>query len=345
MSSPISVYIINYNGADVILDTIRSLKEQDYPSLSITLLDDGSNDNGISLVQKYFPDVEIIGLGYNSGFPNILRKKAIDMAKTRYVFVTDNDIVYEKNCLSNLIKSMQDNENVGLCTPRLMYHNDRNKIYVCWTKFHYLCYSISPLRDTYTAPEPSPIDTLGGGIMLIDKEKTKITGNIDDSYPMGWGEDAEIYARMKIAGFRTLYVPDTVGYHHAKEFVTKRTARPFGQARNRWHMILSMYQIKTLLLISPALFFYELVSTVMLIPKGMNFQYTKGVLCALANIRTIWKKRKEIQQIRKIKDKDMLTTGPLSIPRAYLSNPIYRVGTSCLNWIFCFYWKVIRFFL
>ena len=94
--------------------------------------------------------------------------------KTRYIFLIDNDIVLEKNCLSNLMREMKANSNVGLATLRLMYYNNRKRIYVCWTKFHYLCTSISPLRDTYSPPEDNPIDTLGGGTMLLDKEKLDI---------------------------------------------------------------------------------------------------------------------------------------------------------------------------
>lgn len=338
----LSIYIINYNGEKVLPETIRSLIEQDYPLKTITLLDDGSTDKSISETKKLFPNVEIIGFSYNTGFPNKLRKMALDTARTRYVFLTDNDIMYNPTCITELLKAMKSQDNIGICTPRLMHYNDRNKSYVCWTSFHYLCTSISPLRDTDAIPETHPIDTLGGGVMLVDKEKLDKTGTIDDSYPMGWGEDAEIYARMKIAGYRTLYVPDAAGYHHAKEFITKRVVRPYGQAKNRWHIMLTMYQIKTMILILPALFLYELITIIMLFPKKLAAPYIKGIL---QGFKGAMAKRKIIQKTRRVKDKDFLCAGPIYIPQAYLSNPLYKFGIGCMDRIFSAYWRLIRNFL
>lgn len=345
MTDQISIFIINYNGENVLLETIQSLKNQDYPYKTIILLDDGSTDNSISIVQRNSPDIEIIGLSYNSGFPNKLRRMAIEIAKTRYILLIDNDVVLRKDCLNNLIKAIKSNPDIGICAPRLMYYNDREKIYICWTKFHYLCTSISPLRDTYTPPESLPIDTIGGGTMLIDKEKIDKIGTINDSYPMGWGEDAEIYARMKIAGYKTIYVPDAVGYHHAKEFVFERKPHVFGQARNRWYMILSMYQIKTIICILPALIFYELITILMLIPKKLVRPYIDGILQIPKNFKDIRNRRKNIQKIRNVKDKLILCSGSIYVPQAYLSNPLYKFGINYMNKIFSGYWRFIKFML
>jgi GT2 family glycosyltransferase len=341
----VSIFVINYNGENVLLETIQSLIEQDYPAKSITLIDDGSNDKSISIIQQHFPDIEIIGMSYNTGFPNKLRKIALETPKSRFVFLTDNDIVYEKTCLSRLIQTIQSHPNIGICTPRLMYYSNKTKNYVCWTLFHYLCTSISPLRDTHLPPDSSPIDTLGGGVMLVDKEKIKQIGNINDSYPMGWGEDAEIYARMKIAGYRTLYVPFAAGFHHAKEFVTKRKSRPFAQSLNRWNMILTMYQLKTIILVLPALILYEITTIIMLIPKKMAIPYINGFLKCVFNVKDIYIKRKSIQKTRQVKDKNFLTTGPMYVPKAYLANPLYKLGINCLNAVFSIYWHLISFLL
>lgn len=341
----VSIFIINYNGENVLEETIESLRNQDYPLKTITLIDDCSKDKSISLAQKRFPQIEIIGLSYNTGFPNKLRKMAVGSCKTRYVFLTDNDIVFEKNCLSRLMDVIRSTPKIGICTPRLMYYNDKKKNYVCWTKFHYLCASISPLRDTYSPSETTATDTLGGGIMLLDRQKINEVGNIDDSYPMGWGEDAEIYARMKIAGYKTIYVPQAAGFHHAKEFARQRVSRPFGQARNRWLMMLSMYQLKTMILISPILFFYECVTVLMLIPKKLAKPYIMGILNVLKNIKDILHKRIQIQKTRKVNDKDFLSGGAVHVPQAYLSNPVYKTGINYLNKILSGYWRLISNFL
>lgn len=341
---PISVYIINYNGENVILETIQSLKDQDNLIREITLIDDCSTDNSVKLVHEKFPNVRVTTLPHNTCRPHKLRRMAIEAANTRYAFLIDNDVVLDRQCLSNLMQAMKISPNTGICTSRLMYYDDRKKIYVCWTKLHFLCTSISPKRDTNAIPESQPQDTVGGGVMLIDKNVLEKIGTIDDSYPMGWGEDAEIYVRMKVAGYRTLYVPSAVGYHHAKPWSGKRIIRAFGQIRNRWFIILTMYQLKTMILLLPAFIVYEIFLFFMLLLKKMPVVYVSGNFSVIKNIRTIYKKRKEIQATRSVPDKKFLTAGPMYIPPAHLTNPIYRVGNNFLGGLFWLYWQIVKHF-
>lgn len=337
----VNIFIINYNGEKVLRETIQSVKNQDYPNKTITLIDDGSTDRGVAIVQRDFPDVEIIGMGYNSKNLNRLRRLAIENSASRYVFIVDNDIVLEDNCLTNLMSIIKSSANIGICTPRLMYYEDRKKIYVCWTELHFLCTSISPKRDTYTPAESAPVDTVGGGVMLIDKDKIKEIGTINDSYPMGWGDDAEIYIRMKIAGYRTVYVPNAIGYHHIKEWSRKRYYRAYGQVYNRWAIILSMYQIKTIITLFPAFLVYELSLSIMFLLKKLPGVYLAANLSVLKHINILLKERQKIQSTRRVPDKEFLSAGPMYILPAHLTNPLYKSVLYNLNKIFQLYWKLI----
>jgi GT2 family glycosyltransferase len=341
----LSIFIINYNGGDILLDVIKSLKEQDYSPISIMLIDDGSTDKSVSMVQQSFPDIEIHGFGYNTKSLNRLRRLAIDTANSRYVFIIDNDIVLEKNCISNLMSVMQRDNSVGVCTPRLMYYSDKKKVNISWTKLHYICNSISPKRDTYTVPESVTEDTVGGGIMLLDRNKVNEIGTIDDSFPMGWGDDADIYIRMKIAGYKTLYVPNAVGYHYAKEWSSGRSYRAFGQVYNRWVMIISFYQFKSIILLMPAFIVYDIFLFFMLLLKGLGLTYFKALLSFFKNFKKVLKKRKAVQLTRRVKDKDFLTVGPLYIPTAHLSSSFHKIGIACLNTFFLIYWYLVKYFL
>jgi glycosyltransferase involved in cell wall biosynthesis len=57
---PVAIAVSNYNGADTILGTITSIKQLRYPSFSITLCDDASSDNSVTLVQEQHSDVKIL---------------------------------------------------------------------------------------------------------------------------------------------------------------------------------------------------------------------------------------------------------------------------------------------
>jgi glycosyltransferase involved in cell wall biosynthesis len=56
----VSVIIPAYNAEKFVLDAIRSVDLQEYPSVEVLLIDDGSRDGTVKLVQREAPWVEII---------------------------------------------------------------------------------------------------------------------------------------------------------------------------------------------------------------------------------------------------------------------------------------------
>ena len=51
MKSLVSVVIPNHNGALFLLEAITSAIEQDYPNIQVIVVDDGSSDNSLELLE------------------------------------------------------------------------------------------------------------------------------------------------------------------------------------------------------------------------------------------------------------------------------------------------------
>lgn len=343
-SEPVTVAVINFNGEEILGETLTSIERLNYPDLNIILIDDGSTDRSLELVRKDFPDVRIIKMDVNTGRPNKLRNIGIMEAGNRLVFLVDNDIVFDRECLMQLAKTLESSPDLAICTPRLMYYDQPERINIAPTKLHYIGTSISPKRDRLIrdVEMDRPELTIGGGIMLIDKKKAIEIGLLDEDFPMGWGEDGEIYMRMRLAGFRTLYVPEAVGYHRPKEWKESRYQRAFGQVKNRWFILLTQYSIKTLILIVPALVVYEFFLLLFMTLKGIPHLYFKGNIDVIKNLGMIIEKRKAIQAKRKVSDRELLTTGDMYISPALIKNPVMKIGVRMLNGFFNSYWKIIN---
>lgn len=343
-SEPITVAVINFNGEEIIGETLTSIERLNYPDLSIILIDDGSTDRSIELVKNKHPDVRIIKMDVNTGRPNKLRNIGIIEASNRLVFLVDNDVVFDTECLGRLVEIFESSADIAICTPRLMYYDQRDRINIAPSALHYIGTSISPKRDMLIKDveieRPGP--TIGGGIMLIDKEKAIKIGLLDEDFPMGWGEDGEIYMRMRLAGFNTLYIPNAVGYHRLKEWREGRYHRAFGQVRNRWFILLTQYSIKILILIIPALIVYEIFLFLFMAFKGVPRLYFKGNIDVIKNLGGILEKRRSIQAIRKVPDRELLTSGDMYISPALIKNPFSKIGLRVLNWFFNSYWKAIK---
>ncbi|BDX08256.1 glycosyltransferase family 2 protein [Planctobacterium marinum] len=85
-----SVVIPLYNKANHILDAIASIKAQSVPADEIIIIDDGSSDNGVAIVeQANIADVRIIRQA-NQGV-SVARNNGIKAARNQYVAFLDAD--------------------------------------------------------------------------------------------------------------------------------------------------------------------------------------------------------------------------------------------------------------
>ncbi len=343
---PVTVAVINFNGEKILGKTISSLKKLNYPDFRIILIDDGSTDKSLEVVRNLFPEVEVFQMGKNTKHPNMVRNRGLKESNTLLVFLIDNDIIVHPDCLSVLVKTIRSSKLNSICTPRLMYYDQPERLYVDASKMHYAGTSISYERDkTIKNINMEPESTAGGGTMLIDKKKVLEVGFLDEDYGMGWGEDGEIYSRMKIAGYRCLYVPQSVALHEAKEWSSARHSRAYGQVKNRWHLLLSTYQLKTLILVIPALIVYEIFLLLFMTLKGIPHLYFKGNIDVVRSLNSILKKRKVIQATRRVPDRELLTTGDMYISPLLIQNPLMKIGIKILNGFFNGYWRIIKRYL
>lgn len=341
----IEVYIFNFNGRNTILSTIESLYKNEHVNISISVIDDHSNDDSIDLVHKTYPEVTVHILPYNTKKLNLLRNKALSLGQSKLLFITDNDLNFDKNCLSELLKTMNGDEKVATCTPRLMHWDKPGKVYTAGTKVHYIGAAISEQRDkTYKESTTSPLPNSGGGICLIRREAALQAGGFDEELLMGWGDDGEFYQRLLRAGYKCLYIPTAFALHENKIVDTIRKFRVVGQTYNRWIFILTHYSIALIILLIPVLIIYEFVQAVFIFAKGVLPQYIKGNFLVFKNFNKLIKKRKFVQSIKTTSDKEVLYSGELYVaPALFEKYKFIKVAISILSSFLNFYWRLIKF--
>ena len=68
MSQPlISILIVNWNGAEILPDCLKSLRKQNYKNIEIIIIDNNSADQSIEVI-KQFKEVKLIKSKINHGF-------------------------------------------------------------------------------------------------------------------------------------------------------------------------------------------------------------------------------------------------------------------------------------
>lgn len=124
----LSVVIPSYNHALYISDAIKSVINQTYQNWELIIVDDGSKDNSIEIIEKFAQKDSRIQLVVqeNAGAHNAINR-GLDMAKGKYLAVLNSDDIYEKNRFSIMIDEMENNPQIGFMCSYITVINDKGK--------------------------------------------------------------------------------------------------------------------------------------------------------------------------------------------------------------------------
>ena len=94
-----SICIPNYNGAEYIEQSIRSVlgQERDY-EIEIILHDDASTDESLHIIRTQFPQVEVLASKANVGFC-ISNNRMVAHSRGEYILLLNNDAVLRPESL------------------------------------------------------------------------------------------------------------------------------------------------------------------------------------------------------------------------------------------------------
>ncbi|MFH1761964.1 MAG: glycosyltransferase family 2 protein [bacterium] len=340
MNERISVFVINYNGAKVLEDTLLCLSGLEYPDYTLSLVDDCSSDNSIGLVKEKFPDVNIIRHPVNKG-PNAARNTAIKASITNLLLLVDNDIKMKPDLLNILADVKKRYPNSALCAPVIAYLENPEQIKYGGTSIHYIGASIikrGNIKAVYNKQDPVRADVVGGGTILVDRAAALKNGLFDEDFRIGW-EDGDFSYRITMAGYDCMIVPQAVVLH---EKGLKGLNRAYYQIRNRWFFMLKTYSLKTLFLIMPALVIYE-ISLMLFMTLRRNLCIYLGANCeVIQKYGALMKKRKKVQKLRKRPDREILYSGNFTASEDVVKKGYQKTLKDLLNLMFNYYWNAVK---
>jgi len=109
----ISIQILNWNRAEETLRAIKSALNQTYENKEIIVVDNGSTDNSLTLIQANFPEIKIVELDKNYGCPGG-RNLGIEHCRGDFIFYLDNDGVLHEDAVSNAYKTISIDNQIGI---------------------------------------------------------------------------------------------------------------------------------------------------------------------------------------------------------------------------------------
>ncbi len=87
----VSVIIATYNNSELISRSIKSILAQNFPSLEIIVVDDGSTDNTRSILSSFLDSEKIKYFYQSNAGPGSARDHGIEKSKGEYIAILDSD--------------------------------------------------------------------------------------------------------------------------------------------------------------------------------------------------------------------------------------------------------------
>lgn len=337
---PLTIAVINYNGRGVLEPTLEALQAITYRPVELLLVDDGSTDGSDAWARQMYPALRVIRLEPNVGRPSAARNCALREARSQYVLLLDHDVCLQPDAATRLMEAVRLRPGVVATAPRLVYADDPTRLYGDGTNLHYLCVSGFNARGLPIDDRPvrEPFPSLAGGNVLFDREIALWLGGYDEGYQFGWGEDAELCLRCRIAGFEVLHVPQAVASHVERPRGLNRAEAQF---YNRYRMLFTMYETRTLLMLTPALLLFEFCLLVFSVSRGMIAMHLRAIRRAMRDLRLMAGQRARVQAVRMIGDHDLLRADPLISTGTLAESRGVAMASALVEGMFNRYWWLI----
>jgi GT2 family glycosyltransferase len=334
--------VINFNGGDAVAETIASLKElRDGPD-EIILVDDGSTDTSLATVRTRHPDVRILPMPDHTGRPAAVRNLALRNARHRYVLLCDNDMQLAADAMAHLMSTMRSAPDMAVCSGVVVSDDNPTLIEVRARPLHFLCWTTALQERTLVEARAKGVQLgVGCGIQLVDREVAVTAGLFAENLALGWMDDGDLHHRLHLFGYRCLSVPDAVVIHQR----VRKVSRAYGQIHNRWFLLLSHYELRTLMVLAPALVVFELLLIAFMALSGEVGNYVRALRDVIAELPQIRALRRSVQQQRRLRDKQLLSALDLDLPRHLRDR---RTIVTAFRWLsagFRCYWLIAGPFL
>lgn len=190
----ISVIVVNYNGADFVKKCVESLLNQQQVTFEIIVVDNQSQDDSVSILRQFEPQITFIANHDNKGFGRA-NNQAFKLSSGRYIFMLNPDAI----CLTPLdlyhaVKFMENHAEYGLVGTRIVNSNNAVEHTIFKHYPHEKDISIN------FAKLPGNIATVLGASMIARREVFSNVGGFDEDFFL-YGEETDLCLRIRKHGY------------------------------------------------------------------------------------------------------------------------------------------------
>ena len=214
-SGRFSIVIPNWNGRRFLKACLDSLLLQSYDDIEIIVVDNASTDGSQDFVAERYAEVTLLPLEQNRGFTGACNA-GMEAATGEFIALLNNDTEVEGNWVQAIESAFRRHPDVGMIASKMLLFDRRDTFHTAGDFFSIDGRAMNRGawqvdRGQYDREEY--VFGACGGSAAYRKSMLDQIGSLDDDY-FFLLEDVDLAWRAQLAGYRALYVPSAVVYHH-----------------------------------------------------------------------------------------------------------------------------------
>ncbi|RME86108.1 MAG: glycosyltransferase family 2 protein [Caldilineae bacterium] len=210
-----SVIIANWNGAHHLRVCLDSLRRQTHQDFEVIVVDNGSTDGSVEMVQKEYPEVHLLALDDNYGFI-VACNRGAQFARGEVLVMLNNDTEVEPQWLEALCRALEQHPEAGSAASKMLLFERRDTLHSAGDM---LGPDFMPMNRGVWEIDQGQYDAdlyiFGpcGGAAAYRRELWEQLGGFDERLFM-YLEDVDLAWRAQRAGWKSIFVPEARVYHH-----------------------------------------------------------------------------------------------------------------------------------
>jgi len=302
-SPKFSIIILFWNNGQYFQKCLDSLSNQIVNDFEIINIDNGSQEPIIQELLQDFPNlqIELIQLPENIGF-SAGNNLGVEHSRGKYIITLNADAFPEKDWLENINKAIEKYPDCFF-SSKLIMANDPVKIDGAgdvyhftgqvWRKYHNQKQSSLQLRE-------EEVFSACGAAAIYPKDAFLNVGGFDPDF-FSYVEDVDLGFRLRLAGYKCIFLPDAVVHHVGSASTGKRSdfSVYYGQRNLVWTFVKNMPCILIWILL-PFHIILNFLTIVLSFFRKQGIITTKAKIDALSDLPDLIRKRRQIQKNRKV---------------------------------------------
>ena len=339
MDNPLlTVLVTSWNAEEYIVNCLRTVLNSVYPNLEIILIDNHSDDDSIEMVkneltQEELKRIKIIVNDKNYGCP-YLENQGIVLAKGKYMSVICSDSYVSPFYFSEVVKTLESDDNIGAVSGKSFImdkHLEIDSVGEYLSQYGILIQRhAGQERDNGQFNEQVEIFSVKGSALTVRTNVIKEIGGFPRDYFM-YCEEMDVCWRIWLTGYRIVFVPEAIICHAHGTSINKYPRFSwlvkFCGTKNYIYTLIKNLGFKNLLCIVPLNITMWLGIALYMLLGGRfkdSWHITCGIFWNLLNLGYVLKKRKEVQNMRIVSDKELMPKIMKKVSIRYLINRVFE---------------------